>query len=428
MTQVRFSHRRPRPWPALIWVGLSIATTACVTVTGNRPVAGLITAPDRTASGAPSPASATVPVRLDNNRMFAALDFRRPDGGVRKAIAWVNTGGAALTLSAPLWDELGRAAPVDFEVGGMPVHVDAKAVEAIGPASLTQAAGPISVEAYLSAGVLKNFRVTLDYASRTLTLARPSAEPAPGIAVPIEVNPVTGLVTVEAEIDGKTWPIVIDLGGGYTWLRGDVVRGWLADHPDWYRADGAVGQSNQAMVGFAFEQGGTAARVPLIRLGDLELHDVGVLGSSPAHASPVDRYLDGLFWRAWDADAPVRPLGWMAGNVLRNYRVTIDYKNHVSYWLKVSEPDRTDLNSVGISLVHTTKDYIVGGLVNVHGATSVTGIQVGDRLVAIDGKDVATATRGDVIQALHGAPGDRHALTLDRKGQTVQVDTVVTQY
>jgi hypothetical protein len=428
MTHVPLSVPRARPWKALAAFGFLIATTACVTVTGNRPVAGLITAPNRTADGAPSPESATVPVRLDNNRMFVELDFRRPDGSVRKSTAWVNTGGAALTLASPLRDELGRAAPVDFQIGGMPVHVDAKAVEAIGPASLAQAAGPIPVEAYLSAGVLKNFRVTLDYANRTLTLARPSDEPAPGVAVPIQVNPATGLVTVEAEIDGKTWPVVIDLGGGYTWLRGDVVRGWLASHPDWYRADGAVGQSNQAMVGFAFEQGGTAARVPLVRLGALEIHDVGVLGSSPAHASAMDRYLDGLFWRAWDGDARVRPLGWMPGNVLRNYRVTLDYKNHVSYWLKTSEPDPTDLNSVGISLVHTTKDYVVGGLVSVHGAVSVMGVAVGDRLTAVDGKDVTGATRGEVIAALHGAPGDHRRLTLERKGQTIQVDATVTQY
>jgi hypothetical protein len=367
-------------------------------------------------------------VRLDNNRMFTELEFRRPGGGVRKAIAWINTGGAALTLAAPLRDELGRTAAVDFAVGGMPVHVDAKAVEAIGPDAFAQAAGPIRAEAYLSAGVLRNFRVTVDYAHRTLTLARSSADPAPGIAVPIEVNPDTGLVTVEAEIDGKAWPVVIDLGGGYTWLRGDAVRGWLAAHPDWYRADGAVGQSNQAMVGFAFEQGGTVARLPLIKLGELELHDVGVLGSSPAHASPIDRSLDALFWRSWDADAPVRPLGWMAGNALRDYRLTIDYPNHVSYWLRVSEPDQTDLNSVGVSLVHTTKDYVVGGLARVHGATAVTGVQVGDRLTAIDGKAVATATRGEVIRALHGAPGERRRLTLERKGRTIQVDTVVTQY
>jgi C-terminal processing protease CtpA/Prc len=118
----------------------------------------------------------------------------------------------------------------------------------------------------------------------------------------------------------------------------------------------------------------------------------------------------------------------MAGNVLRNYRVTIDYKSHVSYWLKVSEPDRTDLNSVGISLVHTTKNYIVGGLARVHGAVSVAGVAVGDRLTEVDGKDITGATRGEVISALHGAPGDHRRLTLERKGQTIQADTLVTGY
>jgi hypothetical protein len=182
------------------------------------------------------------------------------------------------------------------------------------------------------------------------------------------------------------------------------------------------------MIGFAFEQGGTVVRVPTVRIGDLQLTEVGILGSSPANGSPVDRTLDGIFWRGWGKGAARPVIGWLGGNAFRDYRLTLDYKNHVAYWLKVSEPDTSDLNSVGVSLVHTPTAYVVGGLARVHGAASVSGVAVGDQLLAIDGQDVTPLAHGAVIQALHGAPGDHRRLTLERKGQTIQVDAVVTRY
>jgi hypothetical protein len=313
-------------------LALAAPLAGCVSLVGEGPVKGLITAPARTADGAPAPVSVTAPVRLDNNRMFAELDFRRPDGSVRKALAWVNTGGGAMTLAPGLRAELGGRGPVDLTVAGMPVHLAARAVTSAGADYFAQALGPMPVEAFLPAGALEQFRVTVDYQARTLMLERPSDAPAPGVAVPIHVNPDTGLISVSARIDGQVWPIVLDLGGGYTWLRGNVVRGWLARHPDWRRAEGAAGESNQAMVGFSFEQRGTLARVPFIDLGGVQLRDVGVLGSSPAHASPVEAALDHLFWASWGKAAPEPPLGWLGGAALRDWRVTIDYKNRVSYW------------------------------------------------------------------------------------------------
>ena len=195
---------------------------------------------------------------------------------------------------------------------------------------------------------------------------------------------------------------MLDPGSGYTWWRSTVVRSWLARNPDWYRADGAAGQRNQAMADQAFEQQGTVVRVPVLKLGALELRNVGILGSAPAGGDPVEWLKDALFWRLWGAGAPEPVVGWLGGNALRPYRIAIDYPHRVSYWLRTGQRDTSDLTSVGVSLVHGTKGYVIGGLVSRHGQVTVQGVQVGDELLAVDGRDVQPMTRGSMLAALGG--------------------------
>ena len=388
----------------------------------------MVHVPQRTADGSPVPARATVPATLDNGRMFVTLTFRRPDGRSRPALAWVNMGMGGLSLAPALREELGQDKPVSFSVGSMPVTVDAAAVLAAPADDFAQQLGPMPVEAILPAGVLRQFRVTLDYAGPSLTLAQPSDVPAPGIAVPVQVNEGTGLISADAGVDGRRYAVVIDSGAGYSWWRGEAVRDWIATRPDWLRAQGAVGASNQAMVDQAFEQEGTVVRVPVMALGPLQLRDVGLLGSGPAGGGVVGPLIGRLFWSAWGKGASGPVVGWLGGNVLSRYRLTIDYRNHVTYWEQVAPPRTDELNAVGISLIHTPSQYRIGGLAHRQGVAPVTGVQVGDQLVAVDGRDTAVMTRGTLLDALHGTPGERRRLTLDRSGQRTEADTVVSAY
>ncbi len=383
---------------------------------------------DRSWDGAPVPARVTVPATLDDGRLFVTLVFRRPDGSARPALAWVNMGMGGLSLAPALRDELGRDRPVSFSIGAVSVIVDAAAMLPATADDFAQQLGPMPVEAILPAGVLRLFRVTLDYARPSVTLAQPSDTPAAGVAVPVRVNEGTSLISAEANVDGHRYPVVIDSGAGYSWWRGSVVRGWLAVHPDWLRATGAPGRSNQAMVDQAFEQEGTLVRVPAMTLGPLQLHDVGLLGSGPAGGGLVGPVIGRLFWSAWEKGAPGPVVGWLGGNVLSRYRISIDYRNHVTYWEQTSPPRADELDAVGISLVHTPMQYRVGGLVRREGVAPVAGVEVGDLLVAVDGRDAAPMTRGAVLDALHGKAGDHHRLTIDRGGRRIEVDLPVNAY
>ena len=286
----------------------------------------------------------------------------------------------------------------------------------------------LPVEAIRPAGVLRQFRVTLGYAAPSLTLAPPSDLLAPGVAVPVQVNEGTGLISAEAEVGGRRYPVVIDAGAGYTWWRGDLVRGWLADHPEWLRADGAPGRSNQAMVEQAFEQQGTLVRVPIMALGALQLRDVGLLGSGPARGGVIGPLIGRLFWNAWEKGASGPVAGWLGGNVLSRYRLTIDYAHRVTYWQEVEPPRTDELDGVGLSWVHTPTEYRVGGIVHRAGLPDVGAAVVGNRLIAMDGRNAATMTRGTLLDALAGMPGQNHRLSLNRDGQRFEVDLPVNAY
>jgi len=276
--------------------------------------------------------------------------------------------------------------------------------------------------------VLQQFQVTLDYAAKQMTIARPCTPRPTGVAVPFRIKEDTGFITVDAIVGGQAYPVVLDAGGGYTWFRGDVAAAWLRKHPDWHRADGAVGQSNNAMTDYTLEKQGTVLRIPEMTLAGLPLHDVGALGTGPLLCRVCDRIVGNLFWDTWQKNAPEPVVGWIDGNVLRNFRVTFDYPSRTSYWLRQREADPHDLDEVGLTLVHRADEYIVGGIVQKGGAATVGGIETGDKLVRVDGLATHGAAPDAVRAALGGPPGTQHQIMVERAGRVVQVGAVVTGF
>ena len=74
--------------------------------------------------------SGTLAFIFDDNRVFVYLDFVRPDGTPRKALAFVDLGTPQLMISENLRRELQveQTKPVVFRVGGVEVKVDASAI------------------------------------------------------------------------------------------------------------------------------------------------------------------------------------------------------------------------------------------------------------------------------------------------------------
>ena len=388
-----------------------------------------------------SPQLATVPFRFDDNRVFVEVTFIRPDGTERKALAFVNQGQGGLTISNALFRELDPQAgkPLHLKFGAMDIAVDGASVLpealsnfiAIGlnpfsaPSTPKQAAqrpggfmadysAPLLVEAVIPPGLLQHFQAIFDYGARTMTLAAPGTLKPQGVAVPIRVNPLTGFAMVDATIDGAPHRFVIDNGGSYSAIRSTAAM--IAAHPDWLRARGGIGEANLTMQ--SIEAGVPVVKARNVALGDLKLDELGVIELGNASSGLLTRMVSDLFWeRVYSAKAGEDVDGWLAGNVLKSFRLTLDYPNRMSYWLQQTPLDTHDLDQVGLTLAREKGITTVAGIAQKNGADTVSGIAVGDKLVKIDGHDTLAMTRGELLAALHGRPGETRRLTLERDGK-----------
>lgn len=347
-----------------------------------------------------------------------------PDHSIHRALAFVDMGSPDMVLASSLFRalHLNSKQSLTFRVGNLAIEIPANKVTS-DPGEPYSVGSNLKVEAVLPAGVLQHYQVVLDYQRRTLTIARPGTLSPAGTMVPFRMNPQTGLIAVQATLDNHSCFVTIDNGSAYTWFRQSIVKSWLADHPEWERGVGAVGASNMMMSGEATETQGILARIPEIKLGQLTLTQVGILGAGPGEGPNHQDLFD---WYSTKNAVPV--IGWIGGNVLKAYRLTIDYPNHRMYWLAQTRPDSADLNQVGLSLKSRDGAFIVAAITTRNGKPTVEGIQPGDELLRIDGLDTAGATWGRVYDALHGTPGEIRTLVLERDGRKFKVKAAVTSF
>ena len=371
---------------------------------------------------AQSPPSGTVPFVLDGNRVYAQVAFIGKKAEPRKALVFVDLGSPSVILSKGLYDELNPSShkTLGLRIGEMDLTVESANVSRDDwlPFSIGE---DRKVEGLLPAGVLKNYQVRFDYAAQTMTLARPGILRLQGVAVPFRLNPKTGLIAIETRIDGQPYPITIDNGSGYTWIRMATAQKWFPRHPDWQRGIGAVGPSNMRMADDGIETAGALVRIPEIKLGSMRVRQVGAL------AIPPDNHgRDFMDWYSAKNAVPV--IGWLGGNVLRHFQITIDYPQHISYWEPQSALDSHDLDYVGLTLLFRHGEYYVGRIATRGDRPTVTGVQVGDKLVQVGTLQTHGASREALFSAMHGAPGAVRPIVVDRDGRLIQVSATVTAF
>jgi hypothetical protein len=139
-----------------------------------------------------------LPMQRASGRWLVSISFRRPDGGERRALAWLNMGAPAPVLSKELYRELGPGRQHGLDPAGCKDQVE-EFLFADAPGSIDD--GPSA-----AAGLLRHFVVTVDPGAATLTLARPGTQRPRGVPVPIRVNPVSGIAVADA------WVITVPVG------------------------------------------------------------------------------------------------------------------------------------------------------------------------------------------------------------------------
>lgn len=365
--------------------------------------------------------SGSVPFVVDGNRVYAEVGFIAASREPRKALVFVDLGSPSMVLSDELYAELGLSAgrPLGVRIEAMDIPVESRLVssDVWFPFSIGKNR---KVEGLLPAGILQKYQVTFDYAAHRMTVAQPGSLTPRGTPVPFRLNATTGLIAVEATIDGQTYPITIDNGSGFTWIRKPTAQEWLTRHPDWQRGTGAVGPSNMRMAEDGIETGGALLRIPEIMLGTLRVQRAGVLA-----IGPDDQGHDFMDWYSTKNPLPV--IGWLGGNVLRHFRITVDYPQLMSYWEPQSALEG-DFDYVGLTLAWRRGEYYVAGIASRDGRPTVKDVQVGDKLVRIGSLQTRGASREAIFAAMHGRAGQIRALILERAGVRVVVRARVTAF
>jgi hypothetical protein len=362
----------------------------------------------------PTTAAVTIPFEMDHNRMFIEVEFVGADGTSRKARAWVDTGSEVLVLQEPLARDLGYEVPEGKEewvplpkapgvrLNGWPLDSgDVVAGVLRGPLLRP---GLLSA-AQLPASLFRNHDVVFDYPARRLTVARPGLLKPHGVPVPCRINPKTGLFLVDAILDGEAVALGVDNGSSYTWVSDSLTKSWLERDPERPFSVGAVGAAN--FFGFGFETKAVLMRLREVRLGDLVARNVGVAGIAK-----------GLFdWYSKKSAGPV--VGFIGANLLKDFRIEVDFSNRMTYWEAGPEAESFDLDIVGLTL-HPDADggYTVVGVAVKDGLPAVKGVRPGDRLLRVDDLDTAGAAMGAVVDAMRGKPDSIRTLMLERQGKS----------
>jgi hypothetical protein len=178
------------------------------------------------------------------------------------------------------------------------------------------------------------------------------------------------------------------------------------------------------MSGDSTETDGTLLRIPEMSLGALLLESVGALAVGSGHLLPGN--VDLFDWYSQKNAVPV--IGWIGGNVLQAFQLTIDYPSRTSYWLRQKDPESRELDQVGLTLRYTNHSFVVAAIARKNGKPTVEGVLPDDKLIKVDQLDTETATWGAIYDALHGKPGQARSLILERNGQRLAIDAKVTGF
>lgn len=384
------------------------------------------------ACGGPrEPRAVTVPFVLDHNRMLVEAEIRRPDGTWRPVRLWVDSGNPDFFIRESLAQDLGidlSAAATAADGARPPLEVPPPTAIRIGGMALdfTGVQSMVMFEphwlfetmhndANLPATVLRRYQVVLDYPRRQLTLGAPGSVARRGSRAEASVCAATGIVQIDAVIDGDSLSLALDNGASYSFIAGEVLARLCQRHPEWPRHTGALGAAN--MWGWTpREAEWPMARIPAMSWGPIPLTQLGVVG-----------------WPgigAWYSQKTARPVdGFLGANALQAFRVEIDYAGGAVYFERRAGADACDMDLVGLTLrLEPDGAYRVVGVSQKDGRPSVDGVRPGDVLLEIDALRTSGATMGTVVDALRGTPGDVRTLLIEREGERRTVAARVERF
>lgn len=377
--------------------------------------------------------SASVPMDVRNNRVFVSLRIAGPQGKSRNAVFWVDTGGDTLVISGLLAHELGFrqvGKPVEgmgatlahldsqpqISIRGMKIDLTGVRADVSLPGSQRTAFPGVASEGFLPATVLRHYDVVFDYPAHRFTISQPGKIIHQGKPLPIFVSPSTGFVRLTAIVAGRPYGFMLDTGAAYTGVSRTLMDQWAAQHPHWPHSIGAVGAAN--MVGGKFDVENALIRVPKLAVGSFLLRGVGMVSRPP-----------GVYERLVSGEMGSPVVGAIAGNVLRHFRVEVDYPAGIAYFESHGSDDATDLNCLGLVVqVRGNNTVPISGVVKSDGRPELPEVRAGDILLQVDDHKLTGASLAEVLEYLSGSPGEAKHLKVRRGNKELTVSTTVLRH
>jgi len=379
----------------------------------------------------------TVSVTMDHNRTIVEAEIQKPDSSWRPVRLWIDSGNPEFLLTTELARDLGLDStssatkddelttdrflrPRGVQIGTMPIDFSGINVTVLDdPQWLFKT---MDCEANLPSTVLKRYHVVFDYPALLITLSEPGGIDPKGVRCDARINPVTGIVQLDALICDDSLSLALDNGASYSFLSESVFNHTIESNANLRTINGAVGCAN-IWGWWPREDEWPMTRIPRMQWGDVVLEDVGIVGLP-------NYFRDGSGLFDWYSKKSAYPVDGLLGpNAFKCFRVGIDYQNSAVYFEKITETEKHDLDIVGITVrVETDGRYRIVGIAQVDGEPTTAGVEPGDIIIGIDGIGMTGATMGTVVDALRGNPGDMHTLEVDRKGERFTVEATVRRF
>jgi len=374
-----------------------------------------------------APQRAHTPIVLDNNRVTIGVTVTSAEGKTETVRAMVDAGNPDLWITANLAERLGlwhHSPQADSPLGRVylvetPRTISISGYELKVPRSVRgiafvnpQVVPGLNAEMNIPASVLAQTDVEFDYPALQFEIGAPGSGNHEGTKAAIYVDKDTSRAILPAVIDGVSYKLGLDTGNGYSSIDQALMAHLLQAHPDWPHLTGYLGASSTR--GMPQELELHLIRVPQIQWGPLHIDQAGI---------------NELFEKSEHSLAAGDVAGGLGGNVLKSFRIDIDYANGVAYFDKSTATDADQLDMVGL-IVRPESDgsYSVEKEIDLTVDATKSSIAVNDHLVAIDGASVANMTMGQVIKALSGTPGQTKELLLRHGENAYSVKAVVRRH
>lgn len=366
----------------------------------------------RAPASLPPPAGlpVTLPVRFSQREIFVPVKLNG-----REYLMMLDTGAGITVVDQPVAEALhlppgesmnvlgasgqGKASVTrltSLQIGSVRLRNVQVAVTDLG---LIRVIGGSRFGGILGFNALNRFRITLDYHRRTVTLEKPGGQLPPGTAITTPFLGATPMLEVEVEDIGKV-PMLLDTGAAMSILPAEAGQQWQP-----FRS---------ASLGLTLGVGGAgsvprAARAGVVRLAGEAIRGVTLMFSSPApKGAPVQILSEAGF-------------GLLGNNLLRHFRLTIDYPMRTVVLQRMPQPaPLDDTATVGIVLDLTAESAKVAGVTPLSSAWEA-GVERGDEVLAIDGRSTRGVPPSEVQKWLVGKEGMWKRVLLQRGAKRWQV-------